>query len=76
MTPRFLSRWLPALALSITVASLVAACGGGAAKPAPVVPDAPPDELTRTITGLDRAFFNAFNGCDLEKLAQQFDVQF
>lgn len=29
MTPRFLSRWLPALALSITVASLVAACGGG-----------------------------------------------
>lgn len=29
MNPRFLSRWLPALALSITVASLVAACGGG-----------------------------------------------
>lgn len=45
---------------------LVVACGGGAAKPAPV---APPDELTRTITGLDRAFFDAFNGCDLEKLA-------
>lgn len=28
MNPRFLSRWLPAMALSITVASLVVACGG------------------------------------------------
>jgi hypothetical protein len=28
----------------------------------PVAPVAPPDELTRTITGLDRAFFDAFNG--------------
>jgi len=48
---------------------LVVACGGGAAKRAPEAPVAPPDELTRTITGLDREFFDAYNRCDLEKLA-------
>jgi ketosteroid isomerase-like protein len=38
----------------------------------------PPDELVRTIAALDRALFDAFNGCDLEKFNSFFvdDLEF
>jgi ketosteroid isomerase-like protein len=39
---------------------------------------APPDDLFRTIASLDRALFDSYNGCDLEKFKTFFtdDVEF
>lgn len=46
---------------------LLVGCGGTA--PPPATPVSPADKLTLTITELDRAFFDAYNRCDLPKLA-------
>jgi hypothetical protein len=39
---------------------------------------APPDDVFRTIVSLDRALFDSYNGCDLEKFKTFFtdDVEF
>jgi len=45
---------------------LLVGCGGSATPPAAPVA---PGKLTLTLAELDRAYFDAYNGCDLQKLA-------